>query len=208
MNRVKNLLLIVAVVLLSGCAGTLNQHNAEKYGEAAFAALEKGDWKTARMYYSRAWGNAKKGGAPIRNISVLRYEYGRASGVMCDWAEAEQALNEAYALDMKSGGPFWMPLVELERMSIAKKDYAQALKYFEILMPVLKKMRAETKDPLGYADILDEYVLALENNGRALESEKWKARSLQIRTTFPDAEPHTDITPYGMYCSDEINVNP
>lgn len=202
MKKLTMLLLITILMLSIGCANPINLHTARKYDIEASNAARRGDWKAAQMYYSRAWGNAKMGKAETRDISRVRYEYGRASGVVCDWAEAETALNEAYKLDIQSNGPYWMPLVELERMSIAQKDYTKALKYFDKLIPILKKLNAETIDPLGYADLMDEYALVLEKNNRGTESQQHKNRAKKIRETFPDSKPRTEITPYGTQCKD------
>ncbi len=200
MRKISSMVIILSV-LLSGCAFSINLHNARKYDLAANDAIQKGDWKAARMYYSRAWGNAQMGRADTRTIARLRYEYGRASGVVCEWEEAELALNEAFELDKKSDGPRWMPLVELERMSIAQKDYKKAKSYFDKLMPILSEIQGETKDPLGYADLLDEFVLVLENIGEGESAKKHKKREKQLRDTFPGQKAHTEITPYGTQCN-------
>ena len=195
------ILLIIFSALLNGCANPINLHTARKYELTARNAMNKGDWKAARMYYSRAWGNAKMGGADIRDISRLRYEYGRASGVVCEWEESEMALNEAFELDSRSNGPRWMPLVELERMSISQKDYKKAKSYFEKLMPILAEIQEETRDPLGYADLLDEYALVLSKSGDQDTAAMQKKRAKQLRDTFPGQNAHTEITPYGTQCN-------
>lgn len=184
-----------------GCANPINLYTAKQYDIAAYDSIERGEWKQARMYYSRAWGNAQMGGADIRDISRLRYEYGRASGVVCEWEEAETALNEAYEMDIKSNGPYWMPVVELERMFIAKKDFQKANTYFEKLMPILNEVGAETGDPLAYADVLDEYALVLEKIGKPEEANKHLKRAKQLKDTFPGRESRTEITPYGTQCN-------
>ncbi len=122
----QNLIVFVFSILLISCANPINLHTARKYEMTGRNAMNTGDWEKAAINYSRAWGNAKMGGADTRDISRLRYEYGRASGVICRWEEAELALNEAFDLDSKSNGPRWMPLVELSRMSIAQIDYPKA----------------------------------------------------------------------------------
>ncbi len=192
----------VFLILLTGCAHyMINLKTAENYYNAAVKALQANDWANARMYFSRAWGNAMMGNADTRIISMLRYEYGRASGVMCDWEEAEKALEEAFELDVKSGGPRWMPLVELARMSIAQKKYIKAKKYFERLMPILQEIQAETQDPLGYADLLDDYALVLERTGEQEIAQRHRERARQLRDAFPGLTAHTEITPYGRQCT-------
>ena len=194
-------LLLCLLVCISGCGNPINMKTAENYKNAGLHALDAGDWKSARMHFNRSWWNAKVGHADPRIVSELRYEYGRASGVVCEWDEAELALNESFEIDSKTNGPLWMPLVELERMSIAQKDYSKARGYFDKLMPILEEISIETKDPLGYADVLDEYSLVLENTGDPAKAKEHRQRSQQLREVFQGKESNTDITPYGTQCN-------
>lgn len=73
--------------------------------------MKSGDWFNARMYFGRAIQNAKIGGADTKTVAVLWYEYGRSSGVICDWPEAARGLNEAYKLDSETVGPAYMSLM-------------------------------------------------------------------------------------------------
>ena len=199
-----NRLIIVTIILctlLIGCAGSVNLLNARKYELAGRDAINKGDYKTASINYSRAWENANLGEADARYIARLRYEYGRASGVICKWDEAELALLEAYELDVKHNGPLWMSLVELERLSLAQKNYKKAITYFEELIPIIKGSKLELRDPLGCADVYDEYALALNKIGDSEKAKKYTNRAKQIQATFPGEQSYSQITPYGTQCN-------
>ncbi|MGB5488126.1 MAG: hypothetical protein WBN06_12095, partial [Lysobacterales bacterium] len=101
------------------------------------------------MYFARAISNAELAGAPSKGLAVLWYEYGRSSGVICDWEEAENGLNKAFELDSKIGGPAYMSLYELAQMNYARELYTAAIEYFQGAYSGMEEDQADTKDPIG-----------------------------------------------------------
>lgn len=187
-------------VLLVGCANPINQKTAENYYGAALYAQQSGNWQDARKYFSRAIVNAEYGGGDESTLAVLWYEYGRSSGVICDWKEAENGLLKAFDLDELSNGPTYMSLYELARMFYDQKNYESASTYFNKAHIEFEKEQMDTKDPIGYADFLDEYIFTLEQLGRSNETKELKNRSMKIRNAFEGKDSHTDRTPYGTKC--------
>jgi hypothetical protein len=155
----------------------------------------------ARSNFARSIPNAEVGGVPPRTKAVLYYEYGRASGVICDWAEAEKGLNTSLELDRSIDGPVHLSKMELGRMYFDRKDYVAAERYFSELYPLFQKMGADTADPLGYAVFLDEYATVLEQAHKNDEAVPLRARSHELRKTFPEGTARTDRTPYGTQCA-------
>lgn len=197
----KRYLVVFALALfVVGCANPINRHTAGKYSQAAYSAMKSGDWFNARMYFGRAIQNAKIGGVDTKAMAVLWYEYGRSSGVICDWPEAERGLNEAYKLDSETGGPAYMSLYEFGRMNYDRKQYAKAVEYFARVKVEFDKLQADTRDPLGYADYLEEYAGALEKTGNNAEAKKHRARAVELRKAFPGKDAQTEKTPYGTQC--------
>jgi hypothetical protein len=133
-------------------------------------------------------------------LAVLYYEYGRASGVICDWPEAERGLNEAYNLDQQTHGPSYMSQLELARLNYDRKQYGKAVEYIDRAMPAIDKYQLDTRDPLGYADLLDEYATSLGKMGKPESVGKWRARAEELRKAFPGKNADTDRTPYGTQC--------
>ena len=196
----KLILIIVALFIFQSCAAPINQRNAEKYYAAAVSAQHSGDWWNSRKYFARAISNAELAGAPSKGLAVLWYEYGRSSGVICDWEEAENGLNKAFELDSKIGGPAYMSLYELAQMNYARELYTAAIEYFQGAYSGMEEDQADTKDPIGYADFLDKYIHALEQAGRNDLVPQLSARSEKIRAAFTGKESHTEQTPYGTLC--------
>jgi len=199
--RVQHTLLVVVFsLILASCAAPINQRNAEKYYAVAVSAQHSGDWWNSRMYFARAISNAELAGSSSESLAVLWYEYGRSSGVICDWEEAEIGLNKAHELDSKTGGPTYMSLYELARMNYDREMYPEAVEYYQRTYSDMEVDQADTKDPIGYAEFLDEYGHALKQIGRDDLVPQLSARSIKIRAAFKGKDSHTEKTPYGTEC--------
>lgn len=191
---------MLAVLAVAACANPINRRAATNYASAAHNAQQAGDWSTARMYWGRAALNAELGRVPPQALAILWYEYGRSSGVICDWAEAEVGLTKAHELDRESNGPTCMSLFELARMNFDRQRYREALTYFDRVLPEFEEIQMDTMDPLGHAYFLDEYATSLEKVRRGGEAKRHRRRSAELRRTFPNREAHTEKTPYGTQC--------
>lgn len=188
-----------AIFLLSGCA--INENTAHHYANAAEASSQSGDWVAARENWKRALINAKLAHMDDRALAIAHYEYGRASGVVCEWAEAEFGLKEAYRLDAQSGGPSYMSTYELGRMNYDRKQFTSAIEYFSQVKKAFEAIQADTRDPVGYASYLEEYATALEQTGKIEEAKPLRERSKELRITFPNKDAHAEKTPYGTQCN-------
>lgn len=192
--------IFVGLAVLSGCAHDINKLNAARYAEAGDTALRRGDWDTARRAYARAAVNADLGESPVRARSVMYYEYARASGATCFYDHAEEYLLKALKLDEESSGPVHYPLIELARLNLDQRKFAQAVPYFERALPVVEKLGAASKDPIGFADFLDEYAQSLNEVGRTANAVVFITRAADIRSKHAGASSKTDRTPYGKHC--------
>lgn len=192
---------ICTLLLSSGCTNPINAKTATNYEQAASNALQSGDWATARMYLSKAIVNAQLGRTSPAQLAVLHYEHGRASGVVCEFSDAEQSLTRAYELDKQAGDPTYMSLLELGRLMLEQKKFAEAAAYYERVIHELEANRALTEDPIGFADIIDEYVIALRNANRAIEAQALATRGAKIRSENAGKVSITDRTPYGQKCA-------
>ncbi len=152
------------------------------------------------MAFGRAWINANLGKADDKVTAVYAYEYGRTSGAICDWVEAERGLQEALELDRKTNGPVHMSLVELARMYHAKGDLAKSERHFKLGKAELDRLQADTRDSIGYANILAEYAEVLSTLGNSEEASQLEKREEEIRSVFKDRTSNHDQTPYGKFC--------
>ena len=200
MNRV--VFLIICASLLQACASNINLRNAEVHYKNGEAAMLAGNWNQARRSYAKSVVNANLGNTPTRTKSVINYEYGRALGATCYFEEAEKYLKVSLELDESSNGPIHYPLIELGRLSLNQEQYGKSAGYFSRVLPVVEKLGAENLDPIGFADLLEELSLSLENSGKNSEAETHRERASSIRRENSGAISRTDRTPYGRHCND------
>jgi tetratricopeptide (TPR) repeat protein len=183
----------------------LARHRAEQSAYAAGAAEQRGNWHEAQRLWAQAVTDADAGGTDPRTRAAFYYEYGRAAGVTCMFALAEDNLNKAYELDVQTSGPSFMSLVELARLNYDQKKYSQAVGYFSRAFSDMDRFDASRREPIGYADLLDEYAAALTAIGRGLEGKEAKAKASSIRVNNQGRYSVTDRTPYGTECPPSPN---
>ncbi|MEX0960882.1 MAG: hypothetical protein WDZ63_16505 [Burkholderiales bacterium] len=175
----------------------------EHYASTAMQAQEKGDWRSAVKYWARAHSAAEMQNGDSQTAAIVAHEYGRALGVICEFARAEELLLQALAIDESSGGPAHMPLVELSRLKMDQKLYQEAVSYFDRAVDALDGMNAANRDPHGFAHFLEEYADALTHAGLEEQARIVAGRaeklSMQHRHSHGDAS--AQRTPFGSQCT-------
>jgi tetratricopeptide (TPR) repeat protein len=192
-------LAIVATFTLVSCANPINLRTAANYAQGCMNFQHQGEWWKARQTCGRAAINAELGGAEQQAIAGLWYEYGRTSGVICDYPEAKKSLEKSLDLDKANNGPIIMDYIELARLHFDQKLFKEATSYYQSGIAAIPK-EIISQDPIGYADVLDEYAEALKQIGEAANSKKNIAEAKQLRTSNPNAKSLTKRTPYGKFC--------
>ncbi len=195
------LLALILLTTLVGCASSVNRRNMERYAQAGYTALKQSDWLVAKESFHRASVNARLGKAPPRTESVLTYEYGRAAGVTCDYENSQAALQHALKLDEASSGPVHYSLIELARLNLAFENFGESAAYFERALPEIEKLGLKSRDPLGYARLLEQYASALDSDDQAAKAKSLQDEAKVIRSRNLDGEELTDVTPYRTKCT-------
>lgn len=193
------ILVIAAAVILTACANPINLRTAQNYAQGCSSFQHQGEWWKARRACGRAALNAELGGADPRAVAGLWYEYGRTSGVICDYSEAKKALEKSLESDKANNGPVLMDYFELARLHFDQKLFKEAADYYQFGVAVTPK-EIIAQDPIGYAEILDEYGESLKQVGEIAKSEKIIAESKQLRLENPNVKALTQHTPYGKFC--------
>lgn len=202
MNPHSRVCLVLALILLSACAG-INRSKSDFYAARAAADLQQGTWATAQADYGRALILARQSGAGKNHLAALHYQFGRTSGVICEYRLAYGHLLRAQQLDEQTGGPVHMDLTELAWLHLDKGDYTRAAHYFDLALPLYIELNLDARDPIGLADALIEYALALEKTGRAEQARKAKGKALALMRAHPQTASQTERTPYYTECSNE-----
>ena len=193
------ILSLVVTLLLAGCASyAQDQYKYNFYATHAEEAIKAGDWVVYRSNLQAAIDSADSAEAWQSEKSRLYYEYGRASGVLCDWKEAERGLMKALEIRKSIGMPTSAPLVELGRISVDRQDYEGAEKYFSEAYPILQRADAANRFPSAFVAYLDEYATAWEHLHKDAQAASLRARAIELRNTH--ATTKSTRTPYGTQC--------
>ena len=193
----------VCLTTFGGCvslAENINARNGAAHEAAARIAAHDGDWQTARAQYAQALTNARLAHAGAAEEGRLSYEYGRVLGSTCSYGLAEQMLQTSLQLARQSGGPEYLPLLELALMA-EKQGPQQAVKYYRELEPHLDDLQLSARHPSGVADVRKRYasVLAASGDQAGATAQRAKASALEAANSGSSEEGH--VTPYGSACA-------
>ncbi|MDX2253313.1 MAG: tetratricopeptide repeat protein [Nitrospira sp.] len=181
----RTLVIVFLALALASCANPINQHTAAKYHGWGSEAERAGDYTLAERNYERSLVNARLGHSPDASLSMAMYNLGRVKGYLCKYDEAEHLLAEALELEEKVTGPdsgiTTMRLFELARLHFDRERYAASLPYFSRAIPVVRKLGVESSDPIGLADVLDQYAIALGKTGHSAEGADRKREADALR---------------------------
>jgi len=198
-------LLLLASLMLAGCATDINLINASRYHEAGLRAEWSGDYKAAEEYFKRSLINARDGHASDSVMSMSMYNLGRMKGLNCQYDEAHTLLTASLKLQDKISGPenalFSKRLFELARLSYDRKQYAEAADYYARAIPLGQKLGLEIHDPGAAAEAMDEYSIALRNSGRIQPADKIAADAEALRARSANAKPKYTFQRYTRTCS-------
>ena len=195
----KKYFILLIPFLISACANPINRHTAIEYSRGCRALQAQNEWWKARMACGRALTNAKLGRASDNELAIYWYEYGRTSGAICDYVEAQKGLEEAIKLDEATGGPLHMSLIEMAKLKSAQRQFGEALDYYKRGVAIMQN-RAEKEDPLGLAKIFEEQAEIYRQLGNTALSKEFEERAQKLRRDNPDKKSRTDHTPYGKFC--------
>jgi tetratricopeptide (TPR) repeat protein len=178
---------ILFITIITGCANPINRKTASNYYQWGIEAELAGDYVLAERNYERSFINAQIGQSPDAGISAVKYNLGRVKGYLCKYDDADGLLRESLALEEtvtgKDSSITTMRLFELARLNLDRGKYAASLQYFERGIPAVKRLGLATTDPIGLANALDDYSLALAKSGNTELSENTKAEANSIRAT-------------------------
>lgn len=197
---------ILVFCWISACANPVNRRTYKNYYVAGMQAENRGDLKLARKNYSRAWANAKLGHLSDYETALIKYEYGRLRGYLCEHTEAEIFLKEALDLYLKmppgdrTSGNLSANYLELGRLFYDTDRKKEAVPYFTSGLEIIKKSDFEKSSPIVMAILLEEYAEVLDLSGRNEEAKSAKAEALRIRNAHPGRGPNFVFTRYNQNC--------
>ena len=200
MNR--NLIVFTTgiALLMGGCKAldtSTFQNNYSLYNREALKAEQSNDWESARKRYFLALQNAEWAEEGKTARSEFHYKLGRAEGATCNFDKSELSLTTSYELNKR------LPeaLGELGRLNFAQGKSAQAIGYFDRAAAELAKSNIASRDPIGYAEILDDYKAALLATNRSADATRVGDQAAALRASNGGKSAAMLRPPYGKQCS-------
>jgi tetratricopeptide (TPR) repeat protein len=179
---------ILLVCLLEGCAMPIEQKNAASYYDRGLESELAGNYPLAESNYEKALISARVGHSPDAGISAAAYSLGRMKGYLCKYDEAEKLLTESLTLEKQVTGLVSRNtakrLFELARFYSDRGYFASSVPYFESGIPAAEKQGVQTSDPIAFAEVLEEFAIALDNTGKASQAKSAKNQANSLRAEF------------------------
>ncbi len=198
----KIFIVLQLAIFLAGCAS--NAQSPQRLNWTGNEAYFKNDYVRAINWYSASLeASIKSGDKQFEAISM--YGLARANGHLCKLNEAESWLLRS--IDVRKTLPNIetakrsQNLFELGRLYMAKREWDKANQQYSQALPLLANYNMEAIDPLGYANLLEEYQQILENTGNSeLASENHdKIEGLRKNNSTKQAQYVSD--PYPANCT-------
>jgi tetratricopeptide (TPR) repeat protein len=190
----------LAAALISACSvldTPTFQNNYSLYNREALKAEKEGNWDAAAKRYFLALQNSQwaEEGKGVR--ADFHYKLGRAQGATCQFEKSEQSLTEAYSLNPRLP----QAMAELARLKLSQNKLADALSYFERATPGLDQVASA--DPIGVAEIFDDYSSALTKSSKAADAAAIAKRAEALRAANTGKTAGMLKPPYGGQCPEK-----
>ena len=199
-DRLLSVLIAALGLSLAGCVPVTERNTAETWVSVGNQAELRGDWDTARAAWQGAVASEQRRPLTARARAVLELNYGRTLGVTCRFDEAESHLLNAWRLDRDSGGPVQVALLELGRLTFDQRKYDASAQYFDEALVAIQRAGIPARAPAEFANVLDEYAIALAGAERATEAAAVWQQAAELRRKDPTLSVIADRTPYGSQC--------
>lgn len=190
---------LIAICLVSGCVNPIQRRASSAFAEGCYGFQVIGKWVQARSHCERAVRSAIRGNASQEQVAALWLEYGRASGVTCNYADAEFGLQEAFELNRNSGGPAHLAALELARLMMVRHQPYEAIEHYETFWSEVPG-RWIDGDPVAAAEVFEEQANALRLIGDDQGATEARRKAQTLRADNPYAVSNSNLTPYGAFC--------
>lgn len=195
---------LLASLLLAATAVTAQSRAVVSANAKGNRDLDTGRYEDALKNYTKALNRAEDEG-DAQYQAMAMYGIARANARLCRTDIAEKWFRDSIALretlpDQPEGAWLTQNYIEFARFLLSRGRTEEAARYFGQAIPKLEDMGIEQMDPIGYANLLDDYVAAMKSVGLVQESESFAARASDIRLKYPDRKADFRPLPYPINC--------
>ena len=195
------LILVAAILTATGCA-TVPPHQQINF--EGNIALESQNYQLAREKYKGALAEAEKS-KDLQYSVIAMYGLARANGYLCNFKEAEEWFKKSISLreNLPDSNTAYLSqnILEFARLYVAQKKWKEATAQFERAIPLLESLDIEKRDPIGYANVLEDYKSSLQFSGNMKEAEKIKQKIEYLRSAYSSRRASFKTKPYPENCA-------
>ncbi len=186
---------VIAIGLAASTLPCFAALEIDEYLERAQKARQRGDWQDAATNYAEALNHPDRPRNPAE-WSELHLDYGRAMGVLCQYAEATTFFERALEIARKGNAGTARALYELGSLAVADRKPGVAVQHLLPLLSEVEKREPRQLSAAQWADARAKLSASLAALGRAEEAARW-------RNDAPPAPTGSarEIIPYGARCS-------
>jgi tetratricopeptide (TPR) repeat protein len=185
--------LALALSLLLGCS------SIERSWHEAYEDEDNNRWEQAYQRWVKIVAEGEREKRPDADLAGYYHNLGRTAGVTCRFDQSEQALLHSRDLYAKTDGASWNPLIELGRLELDQKKYAESARYFKQAFDAMERAH-HTSEPRNRALILDDYAQALAASGDAAGAKAVREQAIALRKGAPPGAGISGRPPYGKFC--------
>lgn len=204
MRTAPEVLPLLALLLISGCARDFNTTNTLRYYDAGTRAELARDYPQAEEYYGRAlvWAGTERVSASL--LSLTMYNLGRMKGHACKFDEAQELLLTSLALEESTFGPASAQvsrrLFELGRLYYDRRLYAESLPYYAQAVAMVRRLKLEDDEPVTFTEALQDYANALRQAGDLRAADDLRSEITARRNQEVGTRPRYLIARYSPVC--------
>ena len=194
-------------LFLAACVTVIPPSHGIYSGNIAF---KRGDYAQAKESFSSALQLAtQQNWKP--HIATAKYGLGRSLSQLCQFDEAEKYLMEAASLESEISGGKGIYLsqdyFELARLYYEYGKFDKAVPYFQKAIPLAEELRVASSDPIGYANALEDYAIALSKVGDANQAKAIEQKITAFRQSNPGKSAGFKIIRVNPQCAPNITIH-
>ncbi|MFT5397097.1 MAG: tetratricopeptide (TPR) repeat protein [Gammaproteobacteria bacterium] len=137
--------------------------------------------------------------------SIAMYGLGRAHGHSCNFNEAviwlENSTVARADLPNRSGSSVSQNYLELARLYSSVNDWKNTVVNYGKGLPLLETLDMPSSDPIGYADVLESYLVALQKVGETEKAAEVELTINELRRANPGKSAVFVEKPYPNNCN-------
>ena len=198
--------ILASTLFLAACVTAIPPSRGIQSGNIAY---KRGDYVQAKEVFSSALQLAtQQNWKP--HIATAKYGLGRSLGQLCQFSEAEKYLTEAASLEREISGGKGIHLsqdyFELARLYYDYGKFDKAVPFFQKAIPLAEELRVASSDPIGYANVLEDYAIALSKTGDATQAKAIEKTIATLRQSNPSKSAGFRIVRFNPQCAPNTAV--